>query len=63
MKNDITANVFHTQDDLCPMAKAWKVSRYGSSDVRVFCWLSEAYSKYPVGNYMFKVNNRNTRTR
>ena len=37
-------------------------ARYAKSEtihfVRLFC-----HSNYPAGNYMFKVNNRNTRTR
>ena len=36
MKNGITANDFHTQDELCPMAKASKLSRYRSCDVSNF---------------------------
>ena len=50
MKNDITANVFHTQDELCPMAKASKVSRYGSCHVsnflRTFRGASKAFSRH-----------------
>ena len=43
--------------------KLWIWSLLPKKSFLVFCAVGYSSSSYPAGNYMFKVNNRNTRTR
>ena len=48
-------------DPLCNLIKAWNIKYYVEERLNRNYEVNMSY--FPAGNYMFKVNNRNTRTK
>ena len=68
-KTAVTAQTmkFSVKDFFCKCdqirRKLWICSLLPKNSFLVFCAVGYSSSSHPAGNYMFKVNNRNTRTR